>query len=247
MEQQARRIELNTWPRAEHFQFYSATSQPFYSLSFQLDVTKLLAFARKEALSFYYALVFLCTRAINETEAFSYTIRKDAVWKLSGRAPSFTDLHKGSELFHIVSMPLSEEMLPLQTDEQMQLLNRQIGETACSEMKEAVRRFCREAKEKSEAQQSFLVKEEESDELIYFSCLPWLSLTALTNERDFSADDSIPRIAWGKYETDPYSGRVCLNLSMEVNHRLIDGIHLGQFAERLQLWIDSLTMEQKND
>jgi chloramphenicol O-acetyltransferase type A len=40
----------------------------------------------------------------------------------------------------------------------------------------------------------------ESDSLIYYSCLPWIELTAITNERDRNApdaaDDSIPRLAW---------------------------------------------------
>ena len=64
----------------------------------------------------------------------------------------------------------------------------------------------------------------ESDALIYFSCLPWVSLTALTNERDFDADDAIPRIAWGKYHRE--GEREVLGLALEVNHRLIDWLHI---------------------
>ena len=68
---------------------------------------------------------------------------------------------------------------------------------------------------------------------------PSRSLTALTNERDFDRDDNIPRIAWGKYIPDG-AGRETLGMSVEVNHRFLDGIHLGRFYQTLQASIDAL-------
>ena len=65
---------------------------------------------------------------------------------------------------------------------------------------------------------------------------------ALTNERDLTApgarDDSVPHIAWGKYTEK--GGRLTLGISIEVNHRLIDGLHIGRFAEELTRLIDEL-------
>ena len=174
------------WPRREVFDFFSRISDPFYSVTFRLDVTRLYTFCKERGLSFYYALIYLSTRAVNETEAFSYALRGGELVKLPARRPSFTDLKPGAEAF----------------------------------------------------QTGFIDMSEESDELIFFSCLPWLDLTALTNERDFNADDAVPRLAWGKYaERD---GRLELGCSVEVNHRFIDGLHLGRFAGRLQALIDGL-------
>ena len=98
--------------------------------------------------------------------------------------------------------------------------------------------FCRAAKLRSAAQSRFIDAESESDALIFISCLPWLELTSLTNERDFDRDDSVPRISWGRYtRTD---GRMTLGMSVEVNHRLIDGVHIGRFAQALEGLIDAL-------
>ena len=100
--------------------------------------------------------------------------------------------------------------------------------------------FCAAAKARSEAQTHFLDQDDkELDALIYFSCVPWLDLTALTNERDFDRDDNIPRIAWGKYVPDG-TGRETLGMSVEVNHRFLDGVHLGKFYQALQASIDAL-------
>ena len=98
--------------------------------------------------------------------------------------------------------------------------------------------FCRTAKAKSDAQKTFLDQSGEPDDLIYISCTPWFDLTGCTNERDFDKDDNIPRITWGKYV--PENGRETLGMSLEVNHRFIDGYHLGLFYKHLQANIDAL-------
>ena len=79
---------------------------------------------------------------------------------------------------------------------------------------------------------------EEGDELIYMSCLPWLDLTGCTHERNLDIDDMIPRITWGKIMAQ--NGRETLGMSVEVNHRIIDGVHIGRFYEGLQKMIDEL-------
>ena len=49
------KIDLSTWPRAELFRFFSGVSQPFYSVTFRVDVTNLHAYAKAHGISFYYA------------------------------------------------------------------------------------------------------------------------------------------------------------------------------------------------
>lgn len=204
------KIELTTWPWAESFRFFSSLAQPFYSVCFRVDVTKLHAYAKSHNLSFYHAMIYFVTQAVNETENFRYTIRDGEVYLLPARTPSFTVLKPGSEQFQIVTAP-------------------------CTGSLEA---FCRAAKEKTEAQTAFLDPASETDDLIYISCLPWFDLTCCTNERKVDIDDAIPRITWGKYVKE--GDREVLGLSVEVNHRLIDGVHLGRFYERLQESLSAL-------
>ena len=167
------KIDMNLWERKELFEFFSGVSQPFYSVTFTVEVTKLYDYVKSKGLSFYYALVYLCTEAVNETEAFLYVLRE-------------------GELYRIDRME----------------------------------------------QTSFIDGGQETDDLIYFSCLPWIELTALTNERDFCADDSVPRIAWGKYREE--NGRKRLQMSVELNHRFTDGVHVGMFYTALRGRIEAL-------
>lgn len=211
------KTDLDAWERKEIFDFFSAASDPFYMVTFRQDVTKLYEYAKRNGVSFYYALIYLCTKAINSVPAFHYAIRGPEVFYLRERIPSFTDMKKGRELFHIVTMPCGNSLTG----------------------------FCAEAAERSGAQRVFIESDKESDSLIYFSCLPWVDVTAITNERDLSSpnarDESIPHIAWGKYVKS--GDRVELGVSIEVNHRLIDGIHIGQFAQALTGLIDGLEQD----
>lgn len=58
------------WPREEHYRFFAPMSDPFYSLTFPVDVTALRAYVKGRGLSFYPAMVFLATKAMEDVEAF---------------------------------------------------------------------------------------------------------------------------------------------------------------------------------
>lgn len=203
------KITLASWPRREQFEFFSRVSNPFYSVTFKLDVTRLYSFVKEHGLSFYYSLIYLSTHAVNSVEAFRCAFDGGEPVLLDRRSPSFTDLHPGSENFHIVTMPCEG----------------------------SIHDFCKLARERSLTQTTFL-SQQDTDDLIYFSCLPWVELTALTNERDFDHDDSIPRICWGKYASE--NGKKILHMSLELNHRFVDGLHIGRFNEALCAEIEAL-------
>ena len=195
--------DYSAWARREQFEFFSKVSDPFYSISFEVDVTALRGYTSRMGISFYYALTWLVTKAINRTDAFMYGLHDGRLVRYEKRDPSFTDLHKGSEAFHIVTMAADDDIIA----------------------------FSREAKEKSEAQTCFLDTSSESDGLIYISCVPWLPMTGFVTERDFNADDSVPRLTWGKYQKR--GDALILNMTLDANHRFIDGLHIGQFYKAL--------------
>lgn len=197
------KVDMQLWERKEMFKFFSNMSQPFYSMTFTVDVTCLYKYVKERGISFYYALIYLCTEAVNETDAFLYMMKDGEIYKIARREPSFTDIRPGAEQFYIVTISAGDEL-----DD-----------------------FCRLARKKSSEQERFIDAEQETGDLIYFTCLPWVELTALTNERNFDPDDTVPRIAWGKYRDE--NGVKKLQMSVELNHRFLDGVHVGRFYETL--------------
>lgn len=206
-----RKIDLDQWDRIEQYRLFSKMAHPCYNVTFKLDVTRLRLYTREKGVSFYLGLVYLSVQAMNSIENFRYKIRGEEVVLVDKLIPSFTDLKTNAELFHIV--------------------------TCCADG--TLEEFCIQAKAQSNAQTSFLASHlYDDDALLYVSSLPWMEITALSNEGDHNPNDSIPRITWGKYVE--HNGKLELNYTIEVNHRLVDGIHLGKFYTRLQTLINAL-------
>ena len=205
-----REIRMENWDRREIYDFFSPLANPFYAVSFRLDVSRVYKYAKAKGLSFYYLMIYLVTAAVNDTEAFLYTLRDGKVFVLDRRDPSFTARRADEKYFHIVTLPFS-------------------GTAA---------EFCAAAAQKDAAQTAFIDPSSETDALLYLSCLPWVDLTALTNERSDDRDDAIPRIAWGRYVNE--GGRKILGLSVEVNHRFVDGADISAFSKRLEDLIAAL-------
>lgn len=196
-------IDLNTWARRDAFALFSKADWPFYSVTIPVEVTRVKAASKERGLSFYHLMIWVCTKAINSVPDFRLRIRGDAVARLDRTDPSFTTLRPGAEAFQIITMPWEADPAA----------------------------FCAHAKARCENQTVFLDHGAETDGLIYFSCTPWFDFTALTNERSNDRDDTIPHLAWGRYFED--KGGLWVHLSVDVNHRTIDGLHIGRFVEAL--------------
>ena len=77
---------------------------------------------------------------------------------------------------------------------------------------------------------------------IIFSCIPWADITMCSNERDYTdpklKDDTAPILVWGKYTEQ--NGKYNINMTLDVNHRFIDGYFVGQFVQKLETKIAEL-------
>ncbi len=204
------RLDQAKWARREIYEMFSKMDYPFYSVTIPVDVTEIKRLSKARGVSFYMLMVWVCTKALNSVPEFRIRIRGDELVVLDQANPSFTYMPKGSEVFKIVTLPWEPEW----------------------------ESFCRNAQEQSEQQTCFIRSGEETDSLIYFSCTPWFDFTALTNEHNFDKDDTVPRLAWGKYFQE--NGRLWVHLSVEVNHRTIDGFHIGALKAILDREIQHL-------
>lgn len=202
-------IDRSQWERNEIFTFFSRFEYPFYSVTLPVDVTPVRQFARENQLSFYHLMIWLCTKAVNRVPALRMRVRGEEVVLLDRTDPSFTAMRQGESLFRIITLPWVD--CPLT--------------------------FCADARRADAAQDAF-IKETDTDGLIYFSCTPWFDFTALTNEHALDKDDTVPRLAWGRWYEE--KGRWWVHLSVEVNHRLVDGLHIGRMKEALDAEIAAL-------
>ena len=71
-----------------------------------------------------------------------------------------------------------------------------------------------------------------------FQCspMPWVTYTHISHTNSGKKDNATPLFDWGKYyEKD---GKTVIPISVQVHHSFVDGLHIGQFVDRLQNFFD---------
>lgn len=71
-----------------------------------------------------------------------------------------------------------------------------------------------------------------------FQCspMPWITYTHISHTNSGKKDNATPLFDWGKYyEKD---SRIIIPVSVQAHHSFVDGIHIGQFAQKLQTYFD---------
>lgn len=205
-------IDLDRWDRKEHFSYFRSADYPQFNICANIDVTSFLAYVKANKLPFYYAMIFAATVSVNKIQNFCYRIRGNSVIRHDRLHPSFTHLNKENGLFKYVTVDMGGDLME----------------------------FAGIASETAEKQESLFAAgdSDERDDLLYLTCIPWVSFTHISHTITLNKDDSVPRISWGKYFKD--GGKTMLPFSVQVNHALADGYHIGQYFTELQDYIDRL-------
>ena len=202
-----RHIDRKTWNRNAHDALFKRLEVPFYSVTWRLDVTEAAAYAKRRGFPFYSVMIWATMQALNGIEAFRYELRGDEVYLLDRRDPSYT-YQWDEELFGICGIPWIDGEDPV---------------SFAARMKAA------------EAANPSPIPTAEADEAghdVYISSLPWIDYTHISQEFPLDNTDSTPRVMWGRFETNE-QGRKTLSYTVQVNHRLIDGIHLARLNDAL--------------
>ena len=70
---------------------------------------------------------------------------------------------------------------------------------------------------------------------IHCSAMPWVSFTG-HKEPVSGLKDSVPKLAFSKIETN--NNILKMNISINVNHALVDGYDVGLFVEKFQYYLN---------
>src|SRR5665647_2651990 len=148
-------VDMENWKRREHFAFFHSCDYPQYNVCMNIDITHFLDVVRQNRLSLYYSLIFAAATVANECENFRYRIRDGRVILHDKTHPSFTDITPGDDLFKIVTMELSGDLL----------------------------HFSEKAREAAKCTTDYFPNfaDAKRDDLIYITCLPWISFTSMSH------------------------------------------------------------------
>ncbi len=204
----AHELDLSSWPRRSAFDFFRGFSKPHFSVCTRVDVTALKpALAQLGLGSITLACHFIALQLANRVEPFRYRMRQERVTVLDTVHGSTTVL-RADQSFGFAYLEHAPNFAAFVVQ----------GAAALDAARHG--------------QQDFSPRVDD-DALIHFTTLPWMHFTSFTHARDGAFEDAIPKIAFGRIDTQvtgPQAQR-WMPLSLEVHHALMDGLHAGQFVQ----------------
>lgn len=203
-------LDVENWPRRATYEFFKNYEDPFFNFAANLDVTAVYRFCKQNDLSFSLTALFYSVVAANE-------IREFRIRLVDGRLVEFDRVHATQTI--------------LNDDETFSF--------AYFEMKDDVFEFNRAGRiavEKYKQLKTFDVELDRRD-LIYYSVIPWVSFTSFKHATRLDKTQTVPRIVFGKIFDE--GDRKLMPLSVEANHTIMDGLHVGKFFIRFQEILNS--------
>lgn len=203
-------IDMENYKRKKHFDFFINQDYPHINLCANVEIKKFHNYIKKHNFPFYLALVYLSSKTANSIKECRHRIRDGKIIEHDVVHPSFSVMAE-NDIFSFCTSEYSKDFYT----------------------------FLQNAKKQAEKMKENPVIEDEPgrDDLVYITCIPWVSFTSISHPIHLHPVDSIPRIAWGKYFKE--SGRLLLPFSVQVHHALMDGVHIGKFFMILQELLDA--------
>lgn len=204
-------IDLETYPRRSHFEYFGAMAFPYVGLTANVDVTNLIRYAKARGGSSFHAILWAAAKAANQIPELRQRIVDGQIVEFAHCNIGYTvakEDHTFCNCYTETRMSLAEFLVDarIRQNEAMQ-------------------------------QSGFFNPSEDETGLIFTSCVPWVSFTQVVQPVP-SPGDCNPRIVFGKYIQE--SEKTLMPLHIQCNHALVDGYHISEFFRIFQQINDEL-------
>ena len=203
-------IDLKTWNRSTHFEFFSKFDEPFFGITTPIDCTIAYHKSKELQIPFFVYYLHKTLVAVNKIENFRLRIEGENV-VLYDEIDTSATIMREDKTFGFSFIKFHEDLYEFNKIAQIEI--QRIQNTPG------------------------ILTREYPENIIHFSAVPWINFTGLTHSRNFSIPDSCPKISFGKLMDE--NGKKTMALSVTAHHGLLDGYHIGLFVEELQNLLNS--------
>ncbi len=199
-----RYLEIDSWERKQHFEFFNTFFDPYFAVSMDVEVSKAYTFSQKKGIGFFTVYLHACLKAINSIENFKYRIQDNKVVVYDTIHSSAT-IMRPNKTFGFSFIKFNEDIVDFSANvrtEKKRIFN-----------------------------SDELFPPVNSDDCIYCSAMPWINFKG-HKEPINGGKESVPKLAFAKMVKE--DNKLKMNVSISVNHALVDGYHVGLFYEEFQ-------------
>lgn len=206
-------IDVSTWYRRDAYEFFREYEDPFFNMTARVDVTRLDGLCKRESLSFAISFLFCSQETVNSIDEFRTRLADGKLIRFE-RVESTQAILLENESFGFCYFPWRAGLRDFN----------EAGRTQVAKYRKLA---------------TFDVETERLD-LVYYSVIPWISFTSFKHASRSDREQTVPRIVFGKKTEE--NGRIRMPISVEVNHAIMDGLHVGRYFERLQDLLDTISV-----
>ena len=204
-------IDLETFPRRSHYEFFKSYAYPYMGMTANVDVTNLYNSAKAMDGSPFLAFLWAAATAANSIPELRQRIVGDRIAQ-----------YDHCDTAHTVALP-DGTFVNCRTD--------------CRRTFAEFQTYGKQCQEEAKGRHGFVQPGSDETELIFVSSTPWVTFTQVIQPTPIPADSNV-RIVFGKFFDQ--NGRKMLPVNIQCNHALVDGLHVGQFFQRFQELADSV-------
>lgn len=201
-------INIDTWSRKQQYEHFSKMQDPFFGVTMPFNVSKAYEFSKDNDISFFAKYLHDCMKAINAVDNLKLRIEENEVVFYEVIHASST-LMRADGNFGLSFIPFSEDLNGF-------IIN------------------INKEKERVFNSTDFFPPNNSLD-CIHCSALPWVNFLG-HKEPVSGMPESVPKVAFSK--TSRINSDLIMNVSINVNHALVDGYHVGLFSEKFQIYLN---------
>ena len=198
-------INLTTWPRRDHFEFFKQYDMPFFGVTAQLDCTRLYDKAKKEGFPFSAGYHFASLQAVNEVEELRYRIEDDLP-VLYDAIHLSTTIARSDGTFGFSFQRYTEDFEQFTTE------------------------FIAEARRVQS--ETGLKSPYSGQDIVYYTVARGIAFTSFDHSIMTKRQGSIPLITFGEMVQD--GTRKTIAHSLHAHHALVDGMHAAKYFQAIQ-------------
>jgi len=207
------KIDVNNWPRAQMYYYFAKMAPTGYSLTVDIDVTKLVRVTREKQIKFFPAYLWLVTKNLNRFQEFKCAEKDGLIGYYDYLTPLYASWHEDTKTFSFMWTEYSDNFMDFYRD----YLDNQ---------------------EKYGSTQGVLCRPDAPPENAYtVSAIPWIEFKHFTVHSYENKPYYFPSVEAGKYYTK--GDKIMMPLSITCHHATTDGWHINMFLENLQSDIDA--------
>lgn len=193
-------IDMETWDRKDCFNHFMTVAKSTYSLTVNVDITKLLAFIKEKNYRLYPSFTWIVSRAVNNNKEFRLGFNEQ------GRLGYFKEI---SPDYAVI-------------DDKTKIMD-----SLCTAYDNRFKVFYENMVNDLDNYQEKKIITNYNPNFFIVSCIPWFSYTSFNINNQSDAQFLFPMITWGKYFKQ--GDKVLMPLTLQVHHAAADGYHCSLF------------------